>query len=57
MSKLDDKFPEEPERAAERRARLAGRIVQAVGLATLLSAALLKLLMYGGAVVFRYQGF
>jgi len=46
-----------PENVAVRRARLAGRILQAAALAALLSAALLKLLMYGSGVVFRYQGF
>jgi hypothetical protein len=47
----------QPEHAAVRRARLVGRVLQAAVLAALLSAALLKLLMYGSGVVFRYQGF
>jgi hypothetical protein len=47
------------ESVAVRRARLAGRIAQALVLAALISAALFKFLLYGGgaAVVFRYQGF
>ena len=41
-----------------RGARRAGQVVQAMVLATLLSLAVMKLLMFAGvSVVFRYQGF
>ena len=58
MSVPGVKSPTGPEPVAAQRARLAGRVLQALILAALLSLAAMKLLMYSGAsVVFRYEGF
>jgi hypothetical protein len=58
MSAPEEKAPAGPEPVTVRRARQAGRVMQAVILATLLSLAVMKLLMYAGSsVVFRYEGF
>ena len=58
MNTPKEKAPTGPETVAARRARLVGRVVQAIILAALLSLAVMKLLMYAGSsVVFRYEGF